>query len=279
MPVDDAVTAAARTAVERYLVGLDAYRNRGFDATQIGLTGRFRDAVAAALKDSATPGVKRTFAVKSLRVERQLVKPWGTRAITDVSVTIVDRAVDGSAPDQVETGLLRLLGDRPWVVDGWDATAGRWWNGAAPVDAARIRSDIVDPIGFYLRLESWVPGSTSEGWREGDEATPFWTAHKAIIAGLDHAGVVSRLFEGVSATVERLDTFAEAESGIVTVRLAGTIVAVGAGGAVRRTPFERHVKVFVFGNWLPEVVDEQGADGGWLSGGQLALEKIDINRA
>jgi hypothetical protein len=276
-PVDDAVTAMARAGVERYLVGLDAYRDSGFDITRLGLSGRFRDAVAAGLKDSATPGVKRAFAIRSLRVERQLVKPWGVRALTDVSVTIVDRAVSGPAPDQVETGLLRLIGDRPWVVDAWDAAAGRWWNGAPPVDA-RIRSDVVDPIGFYLRLESWVPRSTADGWRTGDEATPFWTARSAIIAALDRSRIASRLFEGVTATVEQFDTFADIDTGIATVRLAGTILTTGTTGQVQRTPFERRVKVFLFGNWLPEVVDEQ-AVGGWLSGRDLALQKIDVNRA
>jgi hypothetical protein len=279
-PLDEPATDAARAGVERYLAGLDAFRDGGFDASQLGITGRFRDVVAAALRASATPGIKRAFVLGSLRMQRHLVKPWGTHAITDVSATIIDRAVDGSAADQVETGTLRLKGDRRLVVsDGWDAAAGRWFNGAAPIDAERIRQQVVDPLGFYLRLESWVPGSTPEGWREGDEATAFWTARRSIVTALDHTGIASRVFDGVIATVERFETFADVDSGLATVRLTGTIVATAPSGEVRRASFERHLRVFLFGSWMPEVVDEQTADGGWLSGGKLALEKIDIDRA
>ena len=42
--------------------------------------------------------------------------------------------------------------------------------------------------------------------------------------------------------------------------------------------FERRVVVF-FGNWIPQVVDEQLTPGVWLSGGNLALGEHDHNAA
>lgn len=110
----------ARLGVERYIEALDRYREGGGDPAQLGLTGAFRDAVVAGIAASATPGVQRRFALESLQVERVYRKPWGTRALLEVAVTIVDRAVDGSAPDQREVGLLRMVGDRPHVTDSWD---------------------------------------------------------------------------------------------------------------------------------------------------------------
>src|SRR5947208_1965226 len=102
---------------------------------------------------SPTPGVKRTFVLESLRVESVYRKPWGTLALADARVTIADHAVDGSSPDQRETGLLRLGGDdrRLSVSDSWDDAAGRWFNGRIAEDPAGLRQAIAQPIGWYLR--------------------------------------------------------------------------------------------------------------------------------
>jgi len=37
--------------------------------------------------------------------------------------------------------------------------------------------------------------------------------------------------------------------------------------------------VFVLGNWIPAVVDEQLPSRDWASGGDLALAEVDQNRA
>src|SRR5437899_96320 len=82
---------------------------------------------------SASAGVKRQCELVSLKVDRHFVKPWGTHAYVDVTVTIADRAVGGTAPDQFETGKLRLSGDRFRVTDGWDEAHDRWFNGFPPL--------------------------------------------------------------------------------------------------------------------------------------------------
>ncbi|MGH2450693.1 MAG: hypothetical protein ACRDGE_05390 [Candidatus Limnocylindria bacterium] len=128
-----------------------------------------------------------------------------------------------------------------------------------------------------LHSESWVPSGPVETLIRGDP-TPFSSARAAYVASFDRSATVLRTFEDVAATIERYDTFAEVDDGLVTVRLTGTLVTADAAGATQRTPFERRVVVF-FGNWAPEVVDEEIAPGVWRSGGDQALAEIDVNRA
>src|SRR5437879_4159868 len=82
---------------------------------------------ADGMKGSGRACVKRKCAIGSFKIDRLLVKPWGPRAVVEVTATILDKAVDGSAPDQSETGRLRMIGEKPTVVDGWDGANGRWF--------------------------------------------------------------------------------------------------------------------------------------------------------
>lgn len=272
-PTDD---FDARWGIERYLEGLDRYREFG---DYLPARGAFGEAVAAALVESRTPGVKRTFVLESLRIEAVYRKPWGTQALADVRVTIVDRAVGGSAPDQRETGLLRLSGgNKLQVVDSWDVSTGRWFNGRVPDDTAGLRESVAQAIGLYLRKESWTAGGPVETYADGFGMTPFKTARNAFVAAFDRARIASRTFEDVSGTIERHDTFAELPGGITTARLSATVVTTDAAGRTLRESVTRRVKVF-FGNWMPEVVDEEVTPGVWRSGGDLALIDIDVNLA
>jgi hypothetical protein len=267
---------SARVGVMSYLEGLDRYRETG-QGLPVG--GRFGEVVAAGLASSARPGVTRKFELESLGVEQLWKKPWGTPAYAEVRVTIVDKAVGGAAPDERETGRLRLVGDRlRQVFDGWDASAGRWFNGRPPDDLAGLRGSIADAVGMHLHSESWAPGSAVQTSFTGPDATPYRTARVAYIRSFDRVVTLGRTFIDVRATIERFDTFAEVGGGIATVRITATAVATDASGLVRREPYARQVKVF-FGNWMPEVADEEISPGVWRSGGELALEALDINRA
>lgn len=276
-PIGPSDDGNARWGVERYLEGLDRYRDQG-DFLPVG--GPFGRAVAAALLESRTPGVKRKFVLQSLQIQALYRKPWGTQALADVSVTIADRAVDGSAPDQLETGLLRLSGDRRLqVIDAWDEAAGKWFNGQLPADPAGMRSAVEQPIASYLHAESWIVGIPLVTYFTGERPTPFQSARAAYLATFDRAVIASRVFENVVGTIERSEAFAEAPiGGIVTVRIAATVVTTDAAGRSHREPVTRRVKIF-FGNWMPEVVDEEVTPGVWRSGDDLALVEIDINRA
>jgi hypothetical protein len=266
---------SARFGVQWYLQGLNRYRDSG---DYLPVSGAFGKAVAAALAGSRTPGVQRSFVLGSLRVERLYRKPWGTQALVDVRVTIADRAVDGSSPDQWETGLLRLSGERRLqVIDAWDDARSRWFNGRVPDEPAGLRQAIGTAVAQHLRTESWAFGGV-ESFISGLAPTPFETSRAAYVAGFDRTATPFRAFADVTAAIEQFDTFAEMPGGIATVRLAATAVTTDAAGAAQRQPVVRTVRVF-FGNWMPQVVDEEVTPGLWRSGGDLALFDIDVSRA
>jgi len=261
-----------------YLTNLNGYRDSGFDGTGLHLTGAFRDAVIAGLKGSATPGVKRKLALESVRVDRYLVKPWGTPALAEATATIVDRAIDGSAPDQRETGRLRLTGQRLRVDDAWDGTRGTWFNGPARITSERSAAEVKQALVVHLRSESWVAGAPAETYFGSAGETPYQTARAAYLAAFDRTAIASRTFEGVTAVIERYDGFAEIADGLATVGVTGTVVVKDRGGATTRSPFRTRV-VVLFGNWTPEVIDEELSAGIWRSAGDRALSLIDVSRA
>jgi hypothetical protein len=277
-PIDADAEGRVRLGLEWYLDSLDRFRESGAtDRSQLSLGGKFGDAVFAGMKASGTPGVKRKFAIGSFTIDRLLVKPWGTRAVVEVTATILDKAVDGGAPDQSETGRLRMIGDKPTVVDGWDGAKGRWFNGPQVRSQSDVRASVAFWLADLLRTESWIPGSPREtSFGPGGE-TPTARARFEYLSKLDRT-LRSRTFENVVATVERYDTFSEIHDGLATVRLAGTVVTVDAGGHEQRERFERRA-VILFGQNHPEVVDEQITPGVWFSGGDLALSLRDHNFA
>jgi hypothetical protein len=274
-PIDDEATSFVRGGIERYLEMLDHFRATGATNRQaLSVYGRFGDAVFTGIK--ASQDVERKFVIGSLRVDRYLVKPWGTRAMAEATVTILDKAVNGSLPDQTETGRLRLVGDKLFVSDAWDYTTGGWFNGPAAMTAAEVRDAVTATTANHFALESWVPGSAVVTF--GDESTPYWRARHAYIASLDRTATPWRTVEDVEVTIARYETFSDIRDGLATVRVTGAIVTKNAEGAARRAPFERTLRI-LFGNWIPEVVDEQVTPGVWLSGGDLALAARDVNTA
>ncbi|TMC79384.1 MAG: hypothetical protein E6J09_02165 [Chloroflexi bacterium] len=277
-PIDANAEGAVRLGLEWYLDSLDRFRESGAtDRSQLSVGGRFGDAVFAGMSASWTPGVKRKFAVGSFKIDRLLVKPWGTRAVVEVTATIVDKAVDGSVPDQSETGKLRMIGDKPTVVDGWDSANGRWFNGPRTTSQSDARGNVAFWVADLLRSESWIPGSPRETSFGPGGDTPYARAKNQYLGTLDRT-LSSRTFEDVTATVERYETFSEIVDGLATVRLVGTVVTSDANGRNQRQPFERRV-VILHGQNHPEVVDEEMTPGVWLSGGDLALGVRDHNSA
>ena len=274
--IDETVVNAARWGVERYLSSIDQYRNGQSPALPI--TGPFLVAVSSALKESATPGVKRQFQIESLTVDHHVQKPWGTHAYVDVTVTLVDRAVDGNAPDQRETGKLRLTGDKMFVTDGWDYEHDRWFNGFGALPLDQVRTGVREAVSQYLWFETWVPNTTPVALSNA-AGTAFQRARLARLSAIDRTQVASQVFDTVSAAIERFETIEGIWSGIATVRVTGNAVTKYSGGNTISTKLDREVRVFLLGNWSPEVVDEQLPSRDWASGGDLALAEIDVNRA
>lgn len=277
MPIDDEVVAAVRGAVSGYLQRLNSWRE---DQRQwFPASGAFGDAVKEGLTSSATPGVKRKFELGAVAIERYLVKPWGVPALAEVRATIVDRVVEGRGADQTETGRLLLLGARLRVVDGWDGANGSWLNGLELMTETELRNVVRPSLPWFLRLETWLPGSPVE-FGFGPGTSPFWAARHEYLQTFDRSKIVSRTFTDLRARIERYETFAEIRDGLATVLVAGTVVTVDASGREQRSPLSRRVIVLV-GNWNPEVVDEEISPGVWRSAGQLyaGLKERDRNFA
>lgn len=272
---------SATFSVNEYLQRLDHHRSTGAAIDEsLFRPGRFRDAVLRGIAGSAREGVQRKFELVSLRVDRVYEKPWGTQALMEVTVTIADRVVSGSGADELETGRLRLGGDRRMtVIDAWDAATGRWFDGLAPAAAERIFTEAQHAFGWYLVPEMWLPDTPVQTFHGPGGETPYSRARNALIAALDRQRITSRTLANVTATIERFDRLTEMGDGIATVRLAGTVITKSASGAEERAPFTRLVRAFRqtwgTGNGWLTVIDEQGPGGAWLSGGDLALKDID----
>ena len=278
-PIDAEAEAVVHRGLLNFLESLDRFRETGAtDRKQLYLEGRFGDVVFAGMTGSATSGVKRKFEIGAFKIDRLLVKPWGTRAVVEVTATILDKAVDGIAPDQSETGRLRMIGDKPSVVDGWDGAKGRWFNGPQLMTPEALRLDVAPTLGYLLHAESWILGSALETSFGAGGDTPYFKARHEYLNKLDRMTTPSRTFADVSATIERYETFNEIRDGVATIRLNGTVVRTDSSGRTSREPFERRARVLI-GNWMPEVVDEQIDTGTWLSGGDLALGVRDHNFA
>src|SRR5436309_3450474 len=236
--IDEGVVNAARWGVERYLSSIDSYRNG--QSPVLPITGPFLGAVSTALKDSATPGVKRQFEVEALTVDHHVQKPWGTHAYVDVTVSLVDRAVDGNAPDQRETGKLRLSGDKLFVTDGWDYEHERWFNGFGPLPLDQVRIGVADAVSQYLSSESWLPNTSPSFWVV--EGSPYHRARATRMLAIDRRQVTAQLFDNVSATIERFETIDGLWSGVATVRVDGNAVTTYGSGNTVLTTIDRHVR-------------------------------------
>lgn len=275
----------ARYAIEQYLLRLDEFRKTDNPGNLWGMLPAFKEVVVKALRETARPGVVRKFQIDALRVDAVYQKPWGSTAIVEVTATIRDKVVSGSAQDETETGRLRLGGENRFsVIDGWDAANGRWFNGFAAPTRASVESGLgglTDMLGWYLHSEIWVPTTPGDALRYTGPAgseTAFAKARNAWLATFDRARIPSRLVEDATAEVERFEPATELGDGVATVRLNGTVMTTDASGATQRSRFERRVRVFVL-SWgtpcCPVAIDEEASPGVWRSGGNIALKEID----
>lgn len=268
VPIDAAVNERVRNAVQFYLHQLRWYREDG-NVNNLPITGRFAEVVKAGLDATDASGIERTLVLESLVVERYLVKPWGVPALAEARVTIVDTAKDRSAPDERETGRLRLTGDRLFVVDGWDAANQRWYNDekTTRLEETSVRRYVIDPIKNHLRIESWAGGSAAESGFGPSQEDPYTKARSAYLKLLDRSKV-SRLFSDVTARIEKLETFPDLPEGLVTVRLMGKVTTIDLQARAETQTFERTVVVAITSS-LHTIVDEQVSPGVWMSGGDL----------
>jgi hypothetical protein len=292
-----------RSWVPAYLEALDKYRsdpneqNRGaFDSMHA--PGPYTEFIRQSLAPwYGPPGVaapKRTFEIGQLTIQHMYAKPWGRVAYIDAALTYTDRitAADGtkSAVPHVQQGRYVNQGQGFYkVIDGYDAVVSRWVDGEQPRwSALALEAEAPFAIGSFLQRESYVPG---EPYAHGTppsqrfSISPFDKARNDSLLKLDasytRGEFTSRRFADVSVRVSRFEPATFLGDGVVTAVVTGQLVTA-TGAAERSTPVTRTLRFYRITRdglnafWL--VVDEQGASGEWLSGGDLALAEIDQDR-
>jgi hypothetical protein len=292
-----------RSWVPAYLQALDKYRsdpseqNRAvFDSMHA--PGPYTEFIRQSLAPwYGPPGVaapKRTFEIGQLAIQHMYAKPWGRVAYIDAALTYTDRimAADGttSAVQHVQQGRYVNQGQGFYkVIDGYDAVVSRWVDGDQPRwSALALEAEAPLAIGYFLQRESYVPGEPyAHGAPPGQRflIAPFDKARNDALLALDASYAkgefTSRRFADVSVRVSRFEPATFLGDGVVTVVVSGQLVTA-VGAAQRTIPVTRTLRFYRITRdglnafWL--VVDEQGSNGEWLSGGDLALAEIDQDR-
>jgi hypothetical protein len=163
-------------------------------------------------------------------------------------------------------------------------TAKTWTRpNAAYWSTSLLETEAKSAIAGYLWNESYVPGGNQQ-FSSNRDTTPFW---RQRIEGLNRlnalfvAGTLTaRRFEDMTVRIDAFDPLTYFGGGVVNVTIGGRLVEVISGRTVTET-FTQRMKFFRFGGsglglsgWT--AVDAQ-EDGVWLSGGDLALDKLQTS--
>jgi hypothetical protein len=296
--------AAVRLWVPSYLQALDRYRgdptesNRAtFDAMHA--PGPYRELIRQSLGPwFGSPGTeanKRAFELGQFTIQHMYAKPWGRVAYIDATLTFTDRitAADGttSAVQRVQQGRYANQGQGMYkVLDGYDPMVTRWVDGEQPRwSALALEAEAPNAIGYFLQRESFVPGEPyAHGAPPGQRflITVYDNARNDALVRLDASykkgEFTTRRFDDVAVRVSRFEPATFLGDGVVTVTVTAQLREGANPASLRSTPVTRTLRFYRITrdgvNAFWQVVDEQGANGAWLSGGDLALAEIDQDR-
>lgn len=292
-----------RAWVPFYLDILDKYRNEGSDPNNRAMfegafaPGPYAEFVRQSLGGQFVTGPvppARKFQLSQLAIQHMYAKPWGRVAYIDAMLSYVDRitAVDGKVTTVQHVQQARFVNQghgQYKVVDGYDTVFGRWVNGEQPRwSGLALEAEASQGFGWYLTRETYVPGETyPHAAPEGQRflVTAFdksWNDSLAKLdAGYQKGDFTSRRFDNVSVQVTRFEPATFLGDGVVTAVMNARLL-VGTPGNERATQVTRTVRFYRITrdglNAFWQAVDEQGADGNWLSGGNLELAEIDQDR-
>ena len=242
------------------------------------------------------PPAGRFFHFESLTVDALYALPWAalpsfpgvpTNGFQFVDVTITFRDHAETPPAEGElwyTWHLRLptAGTSVFAIaDGYDGVSAKTWMATdAYWSRSRLENEAKSAVAGYLWSESFVDGGGSVGPGASD-TTPFWHERIAALNDLNALHMAGRLpdrhFEDVSVRVDAFTPMTVFGGGVVLATIAGRLVET-IDGKTRVVPFTQPMKFFRFGaspialsGWT--AVDAQ-QDGAWVSGGNLALDKL-----
>lgn len=167
------------------------------------------------------------------------------------------------------------------VADGYDDVHARsWMNGATYYDRPRLEREATSALGAYLWGESYLAGS-SQKFANVQDTTPFWHSRIEALNGLNalfNAGrLTERRFEGARVRIDGFEPLTAYGGGIVTVTLTGRLVETLDGKTIR-VDFTQPMKFYRFANSPTQLAGwtaiDSFEDGAWVSGGNLALDKL-----
>jgi hypothetical protein len=296
------VETELRSWVPYLMNGLDAYRHDSTAASSsavfdsLYVPGPYAELVRQSLRGAMAPGPgeQRKFEVGQLAVQHMYAKPWGRVAYIDANLTFTDRitAANGTTSSVQHTQQARFANQGRGlykVIDGYDPMLARWIDGEQPRWSALALEAEATQIGWFFQRESYVPGeqyphAAPPGGRF--LVTAFDSAWNDSLAALDasyaNKEFTTRRFDDLNIRVSRFEPATFLGDGIVTVIVNAKVVTAAPGAAERSNSVTRTLRAYrltrdgLFANWL--VVDEQGANGAWLSGGNLELAEIDQDR-
>jgi hypothetical protein len=257
--------------------------------------GPYAELIRQPLTAGLQLGEKRKFELGQLTIQHMYAKPWGRVAYIDATLTYADRitAADGktSSVSHVQQARFVNQGHGMYkVIDGYDPALARWVDGEQPRwSALALEAEAPNQMGWFFQRESYVPGeqyphAAPPGGRF--LITAFDTAWNDSLGRLDASYAkkefTTRRFEDLTVRISRFEPATFLGDGVVTVVVNGRLVTAAASGPERSTSVTRTLRFYritrdgLFANW--QVVDEQGANGAWLSGGSLELAEIDQDR-
>jgi len=292
-----------RSWVPMYLDALDKYRSDPMGANRglldlVYAPGPYAEFVRQSLQASVgpqpTPGTQRRFELGQLTIQHMYAKPWGRVAYIDAALTYLDRVTEAggktSTLQHAQQARFVNQGHGMYkVIDGYDPMIGRWVDGEQPRwSSLALEAEAAFPVGWYLQRESYVP---AEQYPHAGAPGSYWLitaydrARNDLLNQLDASYAkkefTTRRFDDVSVRISRFEPATFLGDGVVTVVVNARLVTT-AGGPERSTPVTRTLRFYritrdgLNTNW--QAVDEQGANGVWLSGGNLELAEIDQDR-
>ena len=302
-PFRTTTEAEIRSWVPSFLQGLDQYRTDLNESSNRALfeslyaPGPYAELIRQSLRvgASTTPGEQRKFEMGQLMIQHMYAKPWGRVAYIDATLTYTDKitAADGKTSSVSLTQQARFVNQGHGmykVIDGYDPTLGRWVDGEQPRwSALALEAEAPAQMGWFFQRESYVPGeqyphAAPPGGRF--LVTAFDDAWNDSLDKLDASYAkkefTTRRFDDVTVRISRFEPATFLGDGIVTAVVNARLVTAAASGPERSTPVTRTLRLYritrdgLNANW--QVVDEQGSNGAWLSGGNLELAEIDQDR-
>jgi hypothetical protein len=303
-PYRTAAETDLRAWVPSYLGALDMFRkdpsaqNRGtFDLMYAPgpYAELIRQSLQASVGPQPSPGLQRKFELGQLVIQHMYAKPWGRVAYIDAVLTFLDRVTEAagktSTVQHVQQARFVNQGHGMYkVIDGYDPMVARWVDGEQPRwSSLALEAEAPFPIGWYLQRESYVP---AEQYPHAGAPGSYWliTAYdksrndflNQLDASYAKKEFMTRRFDDVSVRISRFEPATFLGDGVVTVVLNARLVTAAPSGPERSSPVTRTLRFYritrdgLNTNW--QAVDEQGANGAWLSGGNLELAEIDQDR-